>query len=173
MKPETLHTFHKRPIVIIALLTAVCLVGDSMLYVVLPTHLEEAGLTSLWQVGILLSINRLIRLPLNPLIGWLYTKISARTGVLIAVILAFFNNTLLRLDSWFDCAFDCTVFLGNCLGIFAFRSLFYDFRICNRYNQRQKYGALQWIISPWKFSGNVGRRFFSRYLRLDVHIDYF
>ena len=89
MQPLTLQIFHKKPIVIIALLTAVCLVGDSMLYVVLPTHFEEAGLTSLWQVGILLSINRLIRLPLNPLIGWLYTKISARTGVLIAVLLAF------------------------------------------------------------------------------------
>lgn len=89
MKPETLPTFQKSPIIIIALLTAVCLVGDSMLYVVLPTHFEEAGLTSLWQVGILLSINRLVRLPLNPLIGWLYTKISARTGVLIAVLLAF------------------------------------------------------------------------------------
>lgn len=92
MQPETLQTFHKKPIVIIALLTAVCLVGDSMLYVVLPTHFEEAGLTSLWQVGILLSINRLIRLPLNPLIGWLYTKISARTGVLIAVLLAFLTT---------------------------------------------------------------------------------
>ncbi|AHJ12862.1 MFS transporter [Sulfurospirillum multivorans] len=89
MKPETLPTFQKNPIIIIALITAVCLVGDSMLYVVLPTHFEEAGLTSLWQVGILLSINRLVRLPLNPLIGWLYTKISARTGVLIAVLLAF------------------------------------------------------------------------------------
>lgn len=92
MKPETLSSFHKRPIVIIALLTAVCLVGDSMLYVVLPTHLEEAGLSSLWQVGMLLSINRLVRLPLNPLIGFLYTKISARTGVLIAVLLAFFTT---------------------------------------------------------------------------------
>ena len=92
MEPETLKTFHKRPIVIIALLTAVCLVGDSMLYVVLPTHFEEAGLSSLWQVGILLSINRLVRLPLNPVIGWLYTKISARTGVLIAVILAFLTT---------------------------------------------------------------------------------
>ena len=88
MKHEAPTVFDKKPIVIIALLTAACLVGDSMLYVVLPTHFGEAGLSSLWQVGILLSINRLVRLPLNPLIGWLYTKISARTGVLIAVILA-------------------------------------------------------------------------------------
>ena len=92
MNTTALQTFEKRPIVVIALLTAACLVGDSMLYVVLPTHWEEAGLTSLWQVGIILSINRLVRLPLNPFVGWLYTKISARTGVLIAVTLAFLTT---------------------------------------------------------------------------------
>jgi len=51
---------NSRPIVVIALLTAVCLIGDSMLYVVLPTHWKEVGLFSLWEVGILLSVNRLV-----------------------------------------------------------------------------------------------------------------
>ncbi|MBM7868276.1 MFS transporter [Heliobacterium gestii] len=78
-----------KPIIVIALLTAVCLIGDSMLYIVLPTHWQEAGLSSLWEVGVLLSINRLIRLPLNPIVGWLYKKISTRQGVLLAAALAF------------------------------------------------------------------------------------
>lgn len=77
-----------RPIIAISLLTAACLVGDSMLYIVLPTHWQEAGLSSLWEVGILLSANRLVRLPLNPIVGWLYNNISTRTGVLLASILA-------------------------------------------------------------------------------------
>ncbi|WP_182914720.1 hypothetical protein [Paenibacillus thiaminolyticus] len=42
----------------------------------------------MWEVGILLSVNRLVRLPLNPLIGWLYRKMSKRAGILLAVLLA-------------------------------------------------------------------------------------
>lgn len=78
----------KRSVIAIALITAICLAGDSMLYIVLPTHWKEVGLTSLVQVGILLSINRFVRLPLNPIIGFIYTKVNLRYGILLAVFLA-------------------------------------------------------------------------------------
>ncbi|WP_100333614.1 MFS transporter [Bacillus alkalisoli] len=78
----------KTSIVALALITAVCLIGDSMLYIVLPIHWKEAGLSSLIEVGILLSINRFVRLPLNPLIGFIYTRINLRNGILLAVLLA-------------------------------------------------------------------------------------
>lgn len=74
-------------IVIVALVTAMSLLGDSMLYIVLPLYWKEAGLDSIWQVGVLLSINRFIRLPFNPIVGWLYNKITLKTGLLIAIIL--------------------------------------------------------------------------------------
>lgn len=131
-----------KPIIVLALITAVCLVGDSMLYIVLPTHWQEAGLSSLWEVGVLLSVNRLIRLPLNPLVGWLYTKISTRQGVFLAAVLALVTTlgygfvtsflplliirciwglawTFLRLGSYFaivDCSTDSN--RGHCMGIF-------------------------------------------------------
>ncbi|REK76855.1 MFS transporter [Paenibacillus paeoniae] len=73
---------------ILALITAISLLGDSMLYITLPIHWKEAGLISLVEVGILLSVNRFIRLPLNPVISWLYSKISIRTGLWIALIIA-------------------------------------------------------------------------------------
>lgn len=78
----------KQPVMIVALVTAICLMGDSMLYIALPIYWREVGLFSLWEVGLLLSVNRFVRLPLNPFIGWLYKKISLRTGLLFAVILA-------------------------------------------------------------------------------------
>lgn len=131
-----------KPIIVLALLTAACLLGDSMLYVVLPTHWSEAGLSSLWEVGVLLSVNRLIRLPLNPLVGWLYKKISTRQGVLFAIILAVSTTlsygfikgflplliirclwglawTFLRLGSYFA-IIDCSTELnrGHCMGTF-------------------------------------------------------
>ena len=77
-----MNASQSKPIIVISLITAACLVGDSMLYVVLPTHWQEMGLTSLWQIGAILSINRLIRLPLNPLVSHLYKRISARSGIL-------------------------------------------------------------------------------------------
>lgn len=82
MRKET-----EKPVIIIALITAVCLLGDTMLYIVLPVYWHEFGLTSLWQVGVLLSVNRFVRLPLSPLVGWLYYRISKRMGVMIAVSL--------------------------------------------------------------------------------------
>lgn len=77
-----------RPVVLLAAVTALCLVGDSMLYVALPVYWEEFGLTSLWQAGALLSVNRLVRLPLNPAVSRLYRRISARSGMLLAAALA-------------------------------------------------------------------------------------
>lgn len=75
-------------VIIVAITTALALIGDSMLYIVLPIYYLEAGLDSLWQVGIVLSINRFIRLPLHPFIGYFYHKVSLRSGMIIAVCLA-------------------------------------------------------------------------------------
>ncbi len=85
--PTTLAT-GKAHVIAISLITAACLFGDSMLYIVLPVHYQEAGLTSLWEVGVILSMNRLIRLPLNPVVGWMYRRISVRGGILLATALA-------------------------------------------------------------------------------------
>ncbi len=79
---------NKAQVVMIAAITALCILGDSMLYVVLPTHWQEAGLTSLWEVGALLSINRFIRVPLNPIVSRLYKKLSHRRGIILAILLS-------------------------------------------------------------------------------------
>ena len=83
----------KSIIIVTALTTSICLMGNSMLYIVLPVYGEEVGITSLWQVGLLLSINRFVRLPLNPLVSWLYKKIPIRAGLLAAVLLAAISTT--------------------------------------------------------------------------------
>ncbi|MCY9666408.1 MFS transporter [Paenibacillus alginolyticus] len=88
IKKQTKENTHLKNIIILALITAVSLFGDSMLYVVLPIHWNDVGLTSLIEVGILLSANRFVRLPLSPLIGWLYNQISIRNGVFLAVFIA-------------------------------------------------------------------------------------
>lgn len=82
------HDTSKKPVMTIALITAICVLGDAMLYIVLPIYWEDFGLTALWQIGVLLSINRFIRLPLNPLVGWFYSRYSKQSGLLAAVMLA-------------------------------------------------------------------------------------
>ena len=79
---------NKKPVIVIALITGACVLGNEMLFIVMPIYWEFFGLTSLWQVGLLLSANRFIRLPMNPVVGWCYHKINKRTGILIAVILS-------------------------------------------------------------------------------------
>jgi MFS family permease len=88
MSTSYLSNIKDKTVVIISLITAVCLLGNSMLYVTLPLFWQEVGLTSLWEVGVLLSINRIVRLPLNAVIGWLYSKITIRLALAIAVFFA-------------------------------------------------------------------------------------
>ncbi|MBT2582224.1 MFS transporter [Planococcus sp. ISL-109] len=68
--------------------TAICLMGDSFLYIALPLYYKEVGLSALWQVGLLLALNRLIRIPLNPYISKLYHRLPVKTGMLVAIGLA-------------------------------------------------------------------------------------
>lgn len=77
-------------VVLISLITAVCLLGNSMLYVTLPLYCQDVGLNSLWEVGLLLSVNRFVRLPLNALTGWFYSKATVRFGFIMAVTFAAF-----------------------------------------------------------------------------------
>ena len=86
-----------KPVILLALITAISLLGDSMLYIALPIHWKDAGLLSLIEVGILLSANRFIRLPLNPVISWLYSKMSIRTGLLFSLLIA---GTTTMLYGW-------------------------------------------------------------------------
>ncbi|MBO0991640.1 MFS transporter [Bacillus sp. SD088] len=83
---------NKSPVIIIAIITAISILGNEMLLIVMPIYWEFFGLTALWQVGIILSINRIIRIPINSVVGWCYQRISKRTGVLIAVVLAIIST---------------------------------------------------------------------------------
>ncbi len=72
---------HWRIIIPISIGTGLSLIGDSSLYTVLPTHLDDAGIT-LATIGIVLSANRFIRLFLNGPMGWIYDR-SARRKLFI------------------------------------------------------------------------------------------
>ena len=73
-KPRALHC-HKsviksrwRVLFPLGLGTALSLMGDSTLYTVLPTHTAEAGI-ALASVGVMLGVNRAVRVLVNGPVG--------------------------------------------------------------------------------------------------------
>ncbi|GAA0322246.1 MFS transporter [Bacillus carboniphilus] len=78
----------KKQVRFIGLATGAAVMGDSLLYIVLPLYWQEFGLQSIWQVGVLLGINRFIRLPINPLVGYFYTRYPYIVGFFTALFLA-------------------------------------------------------------------------------------
>jgi MFS family permease len=79
---------HKPARVLMPMGLAICLcpVGDLTLYAVLVTQLNVVGLT-LGAVGIMLGINRLIRIPANPLAGMLFDRGGRRPLFLLGMVL--------------------------------------------------------------------------------------
>jgi MFS family permease len=79
---------HTSARVVVPLGLAVCLslFGDLTLYAVLVTQLDVVGLT-LGAAGIMLGINRLIRIPANPLAGVLFDRGSRRPLFLLGMAL--------------------------------------------------------------------------------------
>lgn len=133
-------TSPQRHVTIFALITAICLLGDSMLYIVLPMYYTEAGLSSLWEVGIILSVNRLIRLPLNPCIGFLYKHISERTGIILAVILATLTTLLYGFADSFILWLLARIVWGLAWTLLRLGSLFCILRVASEGNRGQLNG---------------------------------
>lgn len=125
----------QRHIIVVALITAFCLLGDSMLYIVLPMHYADAGLSSLWEVGVILSVNRIVRLPLNPCIGFIYRRISERTGIIIAVILAVLTTVMYGFADSFMVWLLARVLWGLAWTLLRLGSLFYILRISSASNR--------------------------------------
>jgi len=65
--------------------TALSLAGDATLYAVLPSQHAALGLAAL-QVGWLLSINRLARIPLNAFSGWLSNRVGFRGPYIVGML---------------------------------------------------------------------------------------
>jgi DHA1 family multidrug resistance protein-like MFS transporter len=67
------------------------LTGDSTLYAVLPNQIQEVGI-SLGVVGVLLGVNRLIRIPGNPLAGALCDRVGRRRPLLLGLFLGILST---------------------------------------------------------------------------------
>ncbi len=76
-----------RWVIAVSLAAAGTLLGDSLLYAVLPVRWPDLGL-ELWMVGLLLSANRFVRLATNPIAGRVVERVGVRVPFVIAVFAA-------------------------------------------------------------------------------------
>lgn len=80
--------------------TALSLIGDASLYVVLPTHFQDAAVP-LASIGILLSANRFIRLLFNGPVGMLYDRLPRRVLFVPALFLGALSTAIYALTQGF------------------------------------------------------------------------
>ena len=76
-----------------ALVLAVALIGDALIYVVLPLYHQEFGV-SLAMVGVLLSLNRWIRLLANSAVAHLGDRIGPHAMMIAAAAGSIVSTTL-------------------------------------------------------------------------------
>ncbi|HEY65239.1 MAG TPA: MFS transporter [Caldilineae bacterium] len=82
----------------LGLAMALSLMGDATLYTVLPTHTAEAGI-ALGAVGVVLSVNRFIRLASNGFAGWLYDRLPDRRRLFLGALwLGVFSTVIYALS---------------------------------------------------------------------------
>lgn len=90
-KPAYPHA--TRLVLAISLATALSILGDSLLYGILPLEAQHLGI-ALPLVGILLSANRLVRLLSNTLAGDIFERLGPRLPFILATLLAFLTTAL-------------------------------------------------------------------------------
>jgi MFS transporter, DHA1 family, multidrug resistance protein len=76
-----------RWVVVVSVATGAAILGDSLLYAVLPVIWADLGLQA-GMVGLILSANRFVRILTNPVAGWVVGRIGIRLPFVVAVFVA-------------------------------------------------------------------------------------
>lgn len=74
--------------------------GDALLYSVLPVYGDSLGFT-VFEIGTLLSINRLIRIPTNTIVANLVASLGYKTSLFLSTLLAIVTTAMYGLEGDF------------------------------------------------------------------------
>lgn len=100
-------------LLVVSTATGVSLLGDQVLYAVLPVYFETLGMTAL-QVGVLLSANRWIRLLTNHLAHRIMAHVDARVLFAGAMLLGVLTTCAYTVTSYFSVLFMARIVWGLC-----------------------------------------------------------
>ena len=97
-------------------IVAAVVMGDSMIYNVLPSNVNTFGV-SVAMVGVLLSANRWVRLASNPLSAWLIHRYGASRPLLVSIIIAIGTTVVLGLGKGLPLLLAARILWGVCFSI--------------------------------------------------------
>jgi len=83
--------------ILTSVVLTLCLVSDSLLYLLLPLYFNDFGIAFIW-VGILLSVNRLVRILLQSWLTHWYQLLGLRNTMLVSVLFAAIGCTVFTID---------------------------------------------------------------------------
>lgn len=106
-----------RRVLLVSAVVGAVIMGDSMLYNVLPSHVSEFGIP-VGLVGVLLSANRVVRLVSNPLAAWAVQRFGLTSLLVAAVVLAIGTTVTYGTVQWFGVLLLARVLWGVCFSIF-------------------------------------------------------
>ena len=89
-----------RRVLMITIIVATVMMGDSMIYNVLPSNVGAFGV-AVGLVGVLLSANRFVRLASNPLAAYLLERFGASRPLLASIVVALGSTVMLGLAKGF------------------------------------------------------------------------
>ena len=107
----------KKQVCLTAIILAISVMGDSMLYGVLPSHLGEFGLTAGFGAGLILSVNRWIRLVSNTWAAKIFTRFGLRKPFYFSVVLAITSTAAYGIFNGFWPLFLSRIAWGICFSI--------------------------------------------------------
>ena len=93
LRMSTITKLNANPIISSGLVLSFALLGDTLLYPVLPLHAAALGVPVVW-IGFLLSVNRFVRLLANPVFAWLFSKVGFRKLTMLAAFFSAFTTLL-------------------------------------------------------------------------------
>jgi len=129
------------------------LLGDTLIYAVLPLYHVELGL-SLAMVGVLLSLNRWVRLLANSLTAWLGERLGARNLMIAAALGSVVSTTCYGLDGGEALQIAARILWGISFAALNLGSLAYA--VADRANAGKRVGASRGMIGVIQASCFVG-----------------
>ncbi len=132
-----------RTVALSGVVIGIGLLGDTLIYAVLPLYHAEFGL-SLAMVGVLLSLNRWTRLIANSAIAHIGERIGARTLMIAAAVGSVFSTTCYALDGGDALQIAARILWGFSFAALNLGSLAYA--VADRANAGKRVGASRGII---------------------------
>ncbi|HJN17509.1 MAG TPA: MFS transporter, partial [Armatimonadota bacterium] len=143
-----------KPAVLAAVATALSLLGDQTLYAVLPTYYEQLALKP-WHVGVLLSVNRWIRLLTNHLAERLCRRFSPGLLFCLSLTLGAGLTVIYAKVSLFAALVIARVLWGLCWSFIRQVAVMTVVETCDESETGQAMGFYNGISRTGSLAGNL------------------